>query len=52
MKSRSTLTYQFSIGNATTAPADSGFFSPKMSNASRNDLNLVHPPWSSTRPTA
>src|SRR3954451_12416007 len=52
MKSRSTLMYQFSMGKAATAPAERGFFSPKMSKESRNDLNAVHPPWSLTRPTA
>src|SRR5690349_18755177 len=49
MKSRSTLTYQFSIGNATTEPAESGFFSPKMSKESRKDLKAVQPPWSLIR---
>src|SRR6476661_3990308 len=49
MKSRRTLTYQFSIGKATTEPADSGFFSPKMSKESRKDLKEVQPPWSLTR---
>ena len=38
MESRSTLTYQFSIGKAPAWSTVSGFFAPKMSKESRNAL--------------